>query len=216
MKLKTIKGKERQTFGKSDANKLRDQGLIPCVLYGSDQDNVHFYSFLNDVKQVTFTPDVYKINLMIDGKNYEGIIQDAEFHPITDEVQHIDFLKVDDEKEVTIEIPLFFTGTPKGVRDGGRLFKPVRKLKIKGKVKDIPEHLEIDVSKLRLGASIKVRDLSFPGLTIDMNEEVAIAMVQLPKGKKMALTEEEVEGTEGEPEVSEEGEEGSESSEEEA
>ncbi len=211
MKLKTIKGEERQNFGKSDATKLRDQGLIPCVLYGGNQENVHFYSFLNDVKQVTFTPDVYKINLMIDGKKHEAIIQDAEFHPISDEVQHIDFLKVDDEKEVTIEIPLFFTGTAKGVRDGGRLFKPVRKLKIKGKVKDIPEHLEIDVSKLKLGGSIKVRDLSFSGLTVDMNEQVTIAMVQLPKGKKMALTEEEVEGTEGEPEVTEEGEEDSES-----
>ena len=191
MRLKSIKLKERSIIGKEDTAKLRQQGFVPCTVYGGDQPTRHLYGFVKDFRDISFTPDVYKINMLIENEEkQEAIIQEYQFHPLSDDVLHLDFLRVTEESEVKLTLPVNFEGTPAGVINGGRLFKKVRNLQVKGKVKDVPEQLTIDVSKLDNGDIIKVQDLGFDNLKILNNSSVAVASVALPKKAKKAATSE--------------------------
>lgn len=186
MKIKTIKLKEREKIGKETSKKLRNEGLTPCTIYGGNKPTRHLYGFVKDFRDLAFTPDVYKVNLLIEGKQQKAIIQESQFHPLSDDVLHMDFLRVTEESNVKITLPVNFTGTPAGVVNGGRLFKKVRNLQVSGKVKNIPNQLEVDVSGLDNGDGIKVKDLSFKGLKILTAETVSIASVALPKRSKKA------------------------------
>jgi len=189
MRLKSIKLKERAIIGKEDTKKLRQQGFVPCTLYGGEYPTRHLYGFVKDFRDLVFTPDVFKVNLLIEGEaNQEVIIQESQFHPLSDDVLHLDFLRVEEESTVKLTLPVSFTGTPAGVINGGRLFKKVRNLQVKGKVKDIPQQLSVDISGMDNGDIIKVQDLAFDGIKIMNKSSVAVASVALPKKAKKAAT----------------------------
>jgi large subunit ribosomal protein L25 len=189
MLLKTLKLKERQSIGKEDSKRLRRQGFIPCTLYGGNQGVRHLYGFVKDFRDVCFTPDVYKLNLLIEEEApQEAIIQESQFHPLSDDVLHLDFLRVHEDAQVKLTLPVSFEGTPAGVVNGGRLFKKIRNLQVKGRVADIPEQLTIDVSGMDNGTIIKVQDLSFDNLRIMNNNSVAVASVALPKKARKAAS----------------------------
>ncbi len=187
MLIKTLKLKERPTIGKENSKQLRKQGFIPCTLYGQNKGVRHLYGFVKDFRDVCFTPDVYKLNLLIeDEEPQEAIIQESQFHPLSDDVLHLDFLRVQEDSEVKLTLPVNFEGTPAGVINGGRLFKKIRSLQVKGQVQHVPEQLSIDVSGMDNGDIIKVQDLSFDNLRIMNNTSVAVASVALPKKARKA------------------------------
>ncbi|MBN1198266.1 MAG: 50S ribosomal protein L25 [Bacteroidales bacterium] len=158
MKKVSMSGSLRENVGKKDAMNLRRKGNVPCVLYGG-KEQVHFIMDEKSLTKILNTPDVYIVNITIDGKEYDTIIQEVQNHPVTDRVLHIDFLQVLPEKPVIIAVPVITSGVPKGVLRGGKLIKKVRKVKIKGVVKDLPDFINIEVSGLDIGQSIKISDL---------------------------------------------------------
>lgn len=203
MKLKEIKGQYRKKFGSTDANKHRKKGLIPCVLYGGGHKNIHFYAFINDFKELVYTPEAYEVNIHISRKKYEAILQNVQFHPLSDEIIHVDFYEVSKDKEVRTTLPVSLVGTPEGTKEGGRFYQKTRKLRIRGKIKDIPDKLEIDVTPMQMNENIKVEDLNLPDLEVLNAPTVNIASVLPPKG--LLVTEEEAaEAEEAEEEGAEE------------
>ena len=159
MKSVSISGSLRENVGKKDAKEQRNKGMIPCVLYGGSEQ----YQFVvekDQFRNLLYTPEALYADLTIGNRECKAIVQETQFHPITDDLLHIDFLEVIDGKPITIEIPVYITGTSPGVLRGGKLSKKVRKLKVKGELKDIPEHIMVDISNLEINESIKVNALS--------------------------------------------------------
>ncbi len=191
MKSVSISGSLRENVGKKDAKSQRRQGMIPCVIYGGKEQKL----FLVEDKQFTkllYTPEVNYVELELDGKITKAIVQDTQFHPITDKLLHVDFLEVVDGKPITIEIPFKVAGTSPGVLKGGSLKKRVRKLKVRGLLENIPEEITADISNLDI---IKVGDLSVENLTIVDNPNKVIVIVN-PTRNAVAATEGEGEGEE--------------------
>ena len=165
MKSVSVSGSLRENVGKKDAKNKRKQGLIPCVLYGGEKQLpllVEEKSF----KDLIYTPEVRYAELDIAGQNYTAIIQEAQFHPVTDKLLHVDFLEVIQGKPVMIDIPLLITGDSPGVMRGGKLSKSVRKLKVKGLLKHIPENITVDISQLDILDSIKIEDIQLDSISI--------------------------------------------------
>ncbi|MFH1295867.1 MAG: 50S ribosomal protein L25/general stress protein Ctc [Bacteroidota bacterium] len=158
MKQVSLSGSLRENVGKKDAKKLRREGKLPCVMYGG-REQFHFQTDEKLFSKVVFTPNVFIIELNIDGKEYNTIIQDLQYHPVTDRILHVDFLEVSSEKPIIISIPVKLTGTPQGVLKGGRLIRKARKLKIKAMMEDLPDFIEINIADLDIGDSIKISDL---------------------------------------------------------
>ena len=176
MKSVSISGSPRENVGKRDANEKRNEGLIPCVLYGGKAQK----HFLVDVKQFTkllYTPEVFYAELNIDGSQYTAIVQETQFHPVTDKLLHVDFLEVTDSKPVTIEIPMLITGNSPGVMRGGKLSKRVRKLKVKGLLKDIPENITIDISGLDILDTVEIKDIPVSNITIVDNPNKVVVTI---------------------------------------
>jgi large subunit ribosomal protein L25 len=155
----------RKQTGKKSSVELRANGMIPCVLYGG-QDIVHFAAKKNELKRILYTPHIYCINIILDGKKHLSFLQDSQFHPVTDEPLHIDFIEVWEDKPAIISLPIVITGSSEGVKAGGKLRQRRRYLKVKGLLKEIPETLEIDVTALRIGEHISVGDLKYPNLEL--------------------------------------------------
>lgn len=204
MKTIEIKGKIRENTGKRNSRKLRKEEHIPCVLYGG-KENIHFSVFKNDFRNMVYTPNVYIAHLDIDGKKVRAILQDHQFHPIKNEVIHADFLEIFDDKPVIIYVPIELTGSSIGIKNGGKLRKKRRLLKIKALPKDLPETLKIDITDLDIGVTLKVGELSFENVEIlDPYQSMVISIVSprvTAKGMELEEPEEKVE------EVEEEGEE---------
>ena len=139
MKTVSMSGSPRENVGKKDAKKARREGRVPCVLYGG-KEQIHFSLLEKDFVKIIFTPEVYILNIGIDGNQYTAILQDIQYHPVTDSILHADFLELTPGKPVVIGIPVKFTGDPPGVLLGGRLRKKIRKLIVKGMVDDLPEY----------------------------------------------------------------------------
>lgn len=149
---------------KQSVKALRNNEEVPCVLYGGAEP-VHFSALLADFKGLVYTPDVYMVKLLIDGQEYLSIMQDIQFHPVTDIIQHVDFLAVTDDKAITINIPIKFNGASEGVKQGGKLVTKVRRLKVKALPSKLPDYITIDITPLKIGGNIRVRDLSIDGVT---------------------------------------------------
>jgi len=203
MKTVSLSGALRAHVGKKDAKKQRREGLIPSVLYGG-KEQVHFTLKTRDFEHLIFTPEVYLINLNIDGKEYQAILQDVQYHPVTDKVLHADFLEIIPGKPITVRLPLHFVGNVPGVIAGGRLVKKLRKILVKGLVDDMPDFIEIDMSHLNIGDNITVKQLQVEKLTFLENPNSVIVGVKTARGTALDLEEEE------EGEGAEEGEEGAE------
>ena len=160
MKTLEIKGSSRTALGKKDSKNIRKEGNVPCVIYGKDE-NIHFFAHENSFKDLVYTPDAHIVNLDLEGKEYRIVIQDIQFHPVTDRIQHVDFFQINDEKPIVVSLPVKISGDSIGVKAGGKLRVKKRHLKVKGFANDIPESLPVDITNVRVNHSVKVGDLSY-------------------------------------------------------
>ena len=176
MKEFNLLGKVRETSTKGELNKLRAQGFVPANLYGQDS-SIMLYCFINDLNDLLNTNDVFMINLKIDGKIYKSFVKEVQLHPLKDTPIHVDFLELEDNMVVKMIYPIKFKGSAIGTRAGGKLYKKMRTLHLKGKVADLPEELTIDISNLNLGDSIKVKDIHFPKIQILEVESATIVII---------------------------------------
>ncbi|NQX98804.1 MAG: 50S ribosomal protein L25/general stress protein Ctc [Flavobacteriales bacterium] len=195
MKSVALSGNKRAERGTSKANILRKEEKVPAVIYGG-KENIHFT--VNEVKfnKIINTPEVYFIDLDIEGSKFKAIIQDVQFHPVTDRVLHVDFLEIAEDKTLTIKIPVKLTGRSKGVANGGTLKTPKTSLEINGLPNAIPENIEIDITGLKIGDSVKVGDLDFDGLTFLGADNAVVVGVKMSRAAT-ADEDEEAEGEEG-------------------
>jgi large subunit ribosomal protein L25 len=187
MKSLEINGKVREVTGKKDSKKLRSEKLVPCVLYGGEE-NIHFHASFSDFRSLIYTPDVFVVNLNIDGKIHQSILQDMQWHPVEEQMVHADFLLINDTKPVKVELPVSIEGTAKGIKMGGKLKVNLRKIKVKGLVKDLPDVIRVDVTELDLGDSIKVGDLKIQGVQFLAVKTNVIATVTITRAAKAAAT----------------------------
>jgi len=164
MKTVSLSGSPRENVGKKDAKRIRRDGKVPCVMYGG-KEQIHFLTDEKHFSKLIFTPEVYIFNLFIAGKDHLTILQDVQYHPVTDRVLHVDFLEIRPEKPVTIAVPVKLTGTPIGVLQGGKLHLKARKLRIKALTDKLPDYIEIDIANLDIGQSVKVSDLVRDGIS---------------------------------------------------
>jgi len=185
MKRFSVSGNIRKGLGKKESQLLRSEGKIPCVLYGIDQP-VHFSVDKKDVAKLIYTPNVYIVDLTIDGKANQAIMKDLQFNPVTDEVIHIDFLKVSDSEPIKIEIPVEVTGYAQGLRKGGKLQIEVRRLKALGLAKDLPDTIKIDVTSLDINQSLRVGDVKIENVTILNGKSVPVARVMMTRAARAA------------------------------
>ena len=192
MKEFDLKGQKRETVGKKATKQLRKEGLVPCNLYGEkigEDGKPEAWAFTipaTDLRKVVYTPHIYVLNIDIDGVKHTAIMKELQFHPVTDALLHIDFYEVNDAKPITIGIPVRLNGLAQGVRDGGRINLSIRKINVTAPYKVIPEHLDIDVTNLQLGKSIKVGDLQFEGLTLATPAEVVVCSVKATRASRSA------------------------------
>lgn len=165
MKVVSMSGSPRENVGKKDAKKQRFEGKVPCVLYGG-KEQVHFVTDDSSFKNVIYTPEVCTVKISVGGKDYNAILQDVQYHPLSDKILHADFLEIFPDKEVTIHIPVKLTGNAPGVLKGGKLHHKLRKMKIKALAAHLPDEFTIDISKLEINDSIKVGDLAYENITL--------------------------------------------------
>ena len=176
MKSISIKAQLRTETGKKSSKKLRSEGLVPCVMYGGEKI-VHFYTHENNFKELIYTPNVYVVNFDIDGTNFNAALKEIQFHPVTDKITHIDFIEVSESKPVIMSIPIKVKGDSVGVKAGGKLRIKRRAIRVKGFIKDLPDTLEVDITQLGIGQSIKINQLSYDNLEIlDPGRAMVIAV----------------------------------------
>lgn len=187
MKTFELKGEIRNDFGKKAAKAYRSQGLIPCVVYGgNNEENLNFLVKSGDVRKLIYTPEVQLVDLDLGGKKMKAILKEVQFHPVKEEILHIDFLHVFDNIPVVMEIPVQLEGLAEGVRAGGKLSLDMRKLKVKAFAEKLPEKLVINVENLQLGKSIQVGELQFEGLEILNAKNAVVCRVQLTRAARGA------------------------------
>lgn len=173
-----LAGEVREQTGKKVAKAYRREGKIPCVLY-SKGENVHFVALASGFKKLVYTPNAYFVELELGDKKEMAVLKDIQFHPVSDEILHVDFTRVNDEDPIIIELPVKLEGLAKGVRDGGRLLPGTRKLRVKGLMGDLPSVLVVDITKMELGDTIQAGSLSFPN--IEMVESPHTVVVQVKR-----------------------------------
>ncbi len=181
MKKVSISGSPRENVGKKDAKELRKNGHVPCVIYGG-KDQVHFSAPEKDFKDLIYSPHVHLASLEVAGKKYEAIVQEAQFHAVSDALLHVDFLEVIADKPVRIGIPVNLIGTAEGVKAGGKLVKKARTLKVKAFAKDLPDSIDVNVEHLKVGGIVRVRDISVSNITLLDAQTNVIATVAGKRG----------------------------------
>lgn len=201
MKTVSLSGSPRENVGKKDAKSLRAEKRVPCVIYGGEEQT-HFSVDLVEFSKYVYTADVFKFELDIDGKKIEAILKDIQFDPVSDRMIHADFLEIVEGKPVRMEIPVHVHGNSIGVKNGGRLSTNFRRIQVMGLPKDFPDYIEMDITSLRIGMSLRIKDINLPNVTLLHNPESVVVGVRTARG---AIEDEETEEGEGE-----EGEEGSE------
>lgn len=163
MKSVAMSGSSRANVGKKDAKQLRVQGNVPCVLYGGPEQ-VSFSVPEKQFKPLVYTPDAHIVDLDVNGKKYQAILQDLQTHPVTDKIIHADFVEIVSGKPVTLSLPVKTTGTAPGVKAGGKLLKKLRRLTVKGTIDKMPESITLDISEMNIGNAVLVRDMKVDGL----------------------------------------------------
>jgi len=170
---------------------LRNQGKVPCVLYGGEKQ-VYFSATENDLNKLINTPEVYLLNIDIEGESFKAILQDIQFHPLTDRIIHIDFLHVFDDKEVTVNIPINFIGTPIGVRNGGNLLVRKRSIKTRAIPANLPDAIDINIEELKIGNFLYIGDIRDERYTFLAGDKSVIVGVKTARGALEDEEEEEV------------------------
>lgn len=192
MKEISVSGQKRNDLGKKASKLIRKEGLIPCNIYGEAKGEnglpvaMSFVAPMAELRKVVYTPHIYVVNLNIDGEEHKAVLKELQFHPVTDALLHVDFYEINETKPITIGIPVKLNGLAQGVRDGGRISLSIRKINVTAPYQAIPEQLDIDVTNLGLGKSIKVGSLSFEGLTIATSPEVIVCSVKATRASRSA------------------------------
>ena len=195
MKSITINGSQRESVGKVSTKALRNAGKVPCVVYGGETP-IHFSAPELAFKNLVYTPDVHTVVIALeDGSKTEAILQDIQFHPVTDKILHMDFYQIFDDKEVTMEIPVRITGNSRGVRNGGVLRIVNRKLRVKALPKDLPDYIEADITEMRIGNKMYTSDIETGNFVFMHPDNTVICQVRT---SRVAVEEEEDEDEEGE------------------
>src|SRR6185437_3837017 len=185
MKSIAISGSPRENVGKRDAKELRYKAQVPAVLYGGPTQT-HFSVSAADLKAVVYTPVVHFIDLEIAGVKSQAIIKDLQFHPLTEQIIHVDFLLLDDKKPITMEIPVRLTGTSPGVKTGGKLVQKLRKLRVKALPKDHLDTIDVSIDQLEVGKSVKVSDIKVDRLVITNAKEDTVVSVTTSRALRQA------------------------------
>jgi large subunit ribosomal protein L25 len=200
MKSITIKGSQRESVGKVATKALRNAGQVPCVIYGGDKP-LHFSSIEIAFRNLVYTPNVYTAMIELDGKKIPAILQDIQFHPVTDKILHVDFYQLFEDKEITMQIPVHLIGVAPGVLNGGSLRFPKRKLRVKALPGNLPDFFNADISKLKIGSKLFVTDIDSNNCTFLHPDNTVVAQVRMSRNSiDDELEEEEGEATEGEAE----------------
>ena len=188
MEVVKISGEVRENLGKKASKDARKNGRVPAVVYGIGGP-VHFSINPLDVRDLVYTPEFKLAELSVGGETYRTIVKDYQFHPVTDELRHIDFLALEDGRTIKVEVPVSFTGTSPGVRGGGKLLVSVRRIKIKTTPEHLVDKLTLDISSLELGQSIRVRDIDpIEGVEIQNPGGQPVATVEVPRALRSAAT----------------------------
>ena len=185
MKTIEIKGTKRTDLGKKATKQLRNEEKVPCVIYGGEEV-IHFSAPSKEFKKIIYTPNVYIINIDVDGTVIPCILQDKQFHPVEEQILHLDFLQVKEDKPVNIEIPVELSGLAEGVKAGGKLQLEKRKLKVRGLAKNLPDTLKIDITELGLGKTIQVGALSYENIELTTAKNAVVVAVRLTRAARAA------------------------------
>ena len=198
MKSITINGSKRESVGKKATKALRNAGQVPCVLYGGDQP-VHFSAEELAFSKLVYTPNAHTVVIALGDTSYNAVLQDIQFHPVTENILHIDFYQLFDNKEIAMDIPVVLTGNSIGVRAGGVLRRNRRKLRIKALPTNLPDFIEVDISKLRIGNKVYVSQLPSDDYKFLHSDNTVVCQVKQSRVSVEELEddEDEEEGTEG-------------------
>lgn len=188
MKTVEIIGYRRANLGKTDSQRLRDEGNVPAVLYGGDSQ-LHFYAPMILFRDVVYTNEAHFVHLNIEGEESQAILQEVQFHPVSETILHADFLRISEERKIKMSIPIRLAGQAPGVSKGGTLVQKRSSLKVFGFPKDMPDHIEVDVSELDFHHAIKVGDLKVGGLQLLDPKQASVAVVEVPRAAKLAAEE---------------------------
>jgi large subunit ribosomal protein L25 len=195
MKTIQISAEKRTELGKKSTRELRKANHVPCVMYGGTEVS-HFHAHENDFRHLVYTPNAYIVEVDLDGTKHKAVMKELQFHPVTDKLNHIDFVEVFDDKPVTAEIPIMLTGAAIGLKDGGKPRQRRRVLKVRGLIQHLPDTLDIDITNVSIGDVIKVGDLAYDNLEIlDPSRSMIYAIVssRISKGMEMGEAEAEAE-----------------------
>ncbi len=197
MKSITINGSQRESVGKKATKALRNAGQVPCVLYGGDKP-VHFSADERAFAKLVYTPNAHTVVITLDnGDNFKAIMQDIQFHPVTDKILHIDFYQLFEDKAILMQIPVHFVGSSKGVKNGGNLRKNARKLRIKALPENLPDFIEVDITPLKIGDKLYVTALENEAYIIMHTENTVVCQIKRARAAIVEDEEEEEEGAEG-------------------
>lgn len=185
MKTVEIIGYRRANLGKTDAKQIREEGNVPSVLYGGNEQ-VHFHAPMILFRDLVYTNEAHFVHLNIEGDECEAILQEVQFHPVSEIILHADFLRIASDRKIKMDIPVRLVGQPKGVEKGGTLVRKRATLKISGFPKDMPDHVDVDCTELDFHHAIKVGDMKLPNLDFLDPKQAAIAAVEVPRAAKMA------------------------------
>jgi large subunit ribosomal protein L25 len=204
MKSITIKGSKRESVGKKATKALRNAGEVPCVIYGGD-NIVHFAAPEVSFNKLIYTPDVHTVIVDLDGNKTNAVLQDIQFHPVTDEILHIDFYEFHEGQEITMEIPVHSEGVPKGVKNGGVLRFNLRRMTVRGLAKNLPDYIVANVTPLKIGQKLYVTAVASEDYKIMHPDNTVICQVRTSRNVSLIGVDEDeededetAEGTEGE------------------
>jgi large subunit ribosomal protein L25 len=185
MKTVEIIGYKRANLGKADSQKLRDEGLVPCVLYGGNEQ-VHFYSPMILFRELVYTNEAHFVHINIEGEESQAILQEVQFHPVSEIILHADFLRIAEDRKIKMNIPARLIGQAPGVAKGGALIQKRSTLKVYGYPKDMPDHIDVSVAELDFHHAIKIGDIKVEGLEFLDPKQATIAAVEVPRSAKLA------------------------------
>jgi large subunit ribosomal protein L25 len=190
MKTILLKGEMRSEVGSRTAKELRKEGKVPCVMYADGKPGIHFAIYQADFKNLVYTHNVYKVKLDLDGNMHSAILQDMQFHPVSEAIIHADFMEVAEGKKVIMEIPINVVGNSPGVRAGGKLVKKINRLKVRGFLADMPDYIDVSIDTLEIGQSAKVKDVTADKIEILDSPANAILSVKTTRALMQAAAEE--------------------------
>ncbi len=188
MKSITIKGSERENVGKKATKAVRDAGMVPCVIYGGNQP-VHFVADERAFKDLVYTPNAHTVVVELNGTSFNVIMQDIQFHPVSDKILHIDFFQLSDDKEIVMEVPVKITGTSPGVLLGGVLRLNQRRLKVKALPKNLPDFVEANISELQMGNKLYVTKLETNNFKLMHPDNTVVCQVRISRAAMKAAQE---------------------------